>query len=113
MSVENTSLDQFLKLPVLFEHFEEHQERDPQVNLLAFLSMHYWGQDLDDNDNARDMQLPFKKVNINIHQVLFVRFSPIPQVIAAEQLIPLTFTVYKDEYHPAPNLTSPFRPPCA
>lgn len=113
MTVEATSLDQLLKLPVLFEHFQEHQERDPKVSLLEFLAMHYWGQDLDDNDNARDNQLPFKKVNINIHQVLIVRFTAVPQIIAAEQIIPRTFTAYKDQYHPDPNLTSPFRPPCA
>lgn len=113
MSVENTSLDQFLKLPVLFEHFKEHQERDPKVGLLEFLSMHYWGQDLNDNDNARDMQLPYKKVNTTTHQVLFARFTQVPQIIAAEQIIPQTFKAYKDQYYPDPNLTSPFRPPCA
>lgn len=113
ISAESTSLDQFLKLPVLFEHFKEHQQRDPRVSLLDFLSMHYWGQDLDDNDNDRDMQLPFKKVNINTHQVLFARFNKVSQVFVAEQTIPRTFTAYKDQYHPNPCLTSPFRPPCA
>jgi hypothetical protein len=113
IATESTSFDQLLKLPVLFEHFREHQQRDQNVDLLEFLSMHYWGQDLDDNDNDRDMQLPFKKVNINTHQVLFARFTKAPQIIATEQTVLNTFTIYKDQYHPESNLTSPFRPPCA
>jgi hypothetical protein len=113
ISTESTSIEQLLKLPVLFEHFAEHQQRDPRVNLAAFLSMHYWGHDLDDNDNDRDMQLPFKKVNINTQQVLYARFTKVPQIIAAEQTVPAVLSVYKDQYHPTPSLTSPFRPPCA
>ena len=110
---ESTSFDQLLKLPVLFEHFKEHQLKNHHVGLLEFISMHYWGHDMDDTDNDRDMQLPFKKVNINTHYLLFARLNQAPRIIAAEQTVLQTFTIYKDQYHPDPDLTSPFRPPCA
>ncbi len=52
---------QLLKIPVLLEHFSEHQHRNPGISFFAFLEMHYWGQDLPDDDTDRDMELPFKK----------------------------------------------------
>lgn len=58
----NTSLKELLKIPVLANHFAEHSELDPSVDFVDFLSMHYWGQDVNDNDQDRDMQLPFKKL---------------------------------------------------
>lgn len=39
---------------------------------MAFLSMHYWGKDLNDNDGTTDMKLPFKKIERS-HQYTFIR----------------------------------------
>jgi hypothetical protein len=55
-----TGLSQMFKLPILMAHYVEHVKRDHHLGMLDFLSMHYWGQDLNDNDQDRDMQLPFK-----------------------------------------------------
>ena len=59
----NGSLGELCKLPVLYDHFVEHRNLDKSIDMLDFLSMHYLGHDLDDNDQDRDMQLPFKKVD--------------------------------------------------
>ncbi len=53
-------MSQLLKLPVLLSHFEEHQADNPGLSLAEFLQMHYAGDDRNDSDHQRDMQLPFK-----------------------------------------------------
>lgn len=55
-----TELNQLLKAPKFVEHFIEHQKLDSTVSLSDFLYMHYTGHDINDNDQAQDMQLPFK-----------------------------------------------------
>lgn len=68
---DHMSLSQLAKLPVLFEHYAEHQKRNGPITMMQFLSMHYWGKDIPDNDDDRDNQLPFKKVSAHIHFYFF------------------------------------------
>jgi hypothetical protein len=60
MALNHLQLLQWIKLPILLEHFTEHRQRDPHVTIMEFLAMHYWGRDINDDDDARDRQLPFK-----------------------------------------------------
>jgi hypothetical protein len=55
-----TEAHQLLKLPVVFQHFSEHQQEDKNISLLQFLAMHYLHGSPKDKDYDRDMQLPFK-----------------------------------------------------
>lgn len=73
-----TSAVQLLKLPVLLEHFAEHQERDSALCFYDFLAMHYWEQEAPDGDADRDMQLPFKKSD-----------GHTPQLQAAQVAVPI------------------------
>jgi dipeptidase len=56
----NTELHQFLKLPVFFDHFSEHRQEKPELSLVDFIVLHYFGPDVNDADKDRDHQLPFK-----------------------------------------------------
>ena len=67
----NTSVGELFKVPVLLNHFLEHRQRDHNIGLSQFMSMHYWGNDIKDNDTDRDMKLPFKKTVYFTHQILF------------------------------------------
>ncbi|HLO79615.1 MAG TPA: hypothetical protein VK166_01580 [Chitinophagaceae bacterium] len=58
--MNTASAGQLSKIPVLFSHFLEHHKLNNHIGFLDFLSMHYWGEDLNDKDQDRDMQLPFK-----------------------------------------------------
>jgi hypothetical protein len=58
--IANTELHQFLRMPVLFEHYNEHQQDNPAISLVDFLVLHYFNGDKRDGDYARDQQLPFK-----------------------------------------------------
>lgn len=48
-----------LKLPIVFQHFLEHQTKDNSITVFQFLKIHYV-QDNEQDDDARDRQLPFK-----------------------------------------------------
>jgi hypothetical protein len=51
-------------------HFIDHSQRQPDISFLDFLSMHYWGTDLNDNDTEEDQKLPFKGITTHhIHDV--------------------------------------------
>lgn len=108
---EATELDQLAKLPILFQHFAEHQERDRSVSLMQFLSMHYWGDDLNDNDNDRDMQLPFKKLDDHHTQVYFVPSIRLITDKAFEQPLNTNTITYNPGHIPDPALAALFRPP--
>ncbi len=104
---------QFYKLPILVEHYNEHQQRQ-DVSFIDFLEMHYWGEDLNDNDSDRDMQLPFKHISSASFQLVFVPadkplfYIPFSSSISESKLIP-----YRSNLQSHPALFSVFRPPIA
>lgn len=53
-------MKQFVRIPVLFEHFAEHRQRDSDISFLGFIVLHYFSGDIKDSDYQRDQQLPFK-----------------------------------------------------
>lgn len=52
--------NQFSKLPLVAVHYFEHSHLDSGITFFQFLSMHYWGHDINDHDDEKDKQLPFK-----------------------------------------------------
>ena len=61
-----TELHQLLKIPILIEHYQTHQQQDPSLGFLSFLEMHYIGPFIVDDDYQQDQQLPFRNVNISL-----------------------------------------------
>lgn len=55
-----TEAHELLKIPVVFQHFIEHQQEDKTISITKFLAIHYLQGDVKDKDYERDMQLPFK-----------------------------------------------------
>lgn len=108
---ESTGLSQLAKIPALCGHFQEHQALNPEIGFFSYLSMHYWGEDLNDDDDERDMQLPFKKHDVNTPAFLFVPANKIivlkPTVWSVERDFCLDRTVFY--FNPAQG--SLFRPP--
>lgn len=105
------TLDQVDKLPQFLHHFKVHIQSNPNLSLSSFISMHYFGQDLNDDDTAEDMKLPFKQINSQTSHTLFctvnaVEFAVSSKFISAEHKV----EGYKS--HPNPPLASTFRPPC-
>lgn len=110
---ETTSLYQLIKIPKLYGHFMEHKALNPEVGFLDYLSMHYWGEDLNDDDDEKDMQLPFKKYDIHTPSFLFV---PANKIFASKNHswpIRSNFGPDKAQVYFNPALGSLFRPPRA
>lgn len=107
---ETTSLNQLIKIPVLYRHFVEHNSADPNVDLYTFLEWHYWGDDANDNDNERDMQLPFKKFE---HQSLTFVYAFGIKVVPHNHSWPLikNFGIERTRLYFDPATASLFRPP--
>jgi hypothetical protein len=59
-TLSTTEAHQLLKLPVIFEHYREHQKENSSISILHFLNIHYLQGSPRDKDYDRDMQLPFK-----------------------------------------------------
>ncbi|OJV14301.1 MAG: hypothetical protein BGO21_16295 [Dyadobacter sp. 50-39] len=111
--LDTTSLCQVYKVPLLLKHFAEHKSLDQAITFTDFLSMHYLGKDLNDNDDDKDMQLPFKKVEAHTSNFIFVPHTPV--FTFKRVYLPI-----KAEYGPAVSqvdystvLGSLFRPPRA
>ncbi|MCK6691317.1 MAG: hypothetical protein L6Q97_04370 [Thermoanaerobaculia bacterium] len=60
-----TPVGELLKLPVLIEHLREHRQETPDMTLIGFFVLHYFSGDVRDADYERDMQLPFKTVELS------------------------------------------------
>ncbi|WP_020212854.1 hypothetical protein [Flavobacterium rivuli] len=108
----NTGLYELAKLPAFFIHYTEHKEQQATINIKDFIVMHYLGHDLNDNDDKKDNQLPFKNYHAPSHPNLL--FVPVQH----NYTIPLAFaeTIIDIPYQPvfAPETASSiyFRPPC-
>ena len=55
-----TESKQLIKVLFLVDHYTEHKATTKNISFFEFLYMHYAGDDHNNNDNDRDMQLPFK-----------------------------------------------------
>jgi hypothetical protein len=66
-----------MKLPLLVQHFYEHQKENPKLNLVAFLNLHYAQGEVFDADHEKDMKLPFKSHHTHCNCSLIVFCAPI------------------------------------
>ncbi|UCJ08282.1 hypothetical protein KTO58_03600 [Chitinophaga pendula] len=110
--LHDNGLNQLLKCPMLFVHYHEHQQRNASIGVMEFLCIHYWGHDIDDNDDDRDIKLPYKSVDVHAFQHSYV---PLARTITVKQQtnspVIIHYPVLKDQYLPEPALSSLFRPP--
>jgi hypothetical protein len=108
-----TELHQLLKLPAVFEHFAEHQQKDKTISFLQFLDMHYMHGSPKDKDYSEDMKLPFKSADnclsmvspIVIPRLVHNLENHVVHIPEKEMHIP------KDELIPSSYLSSVWQPP--
>ncbi|MFB9076322.1 hypothetical protein ACFFLS_19375 [Flavobacterium procerum] len=98
-------------MPVLVQHYMEHQERSGGLDFTDFIAMHYLGQDINDNDDDRDMQLPFKKVDPHSQHIVFIPNRVYTSTLSFIPLDSEFVNNYKTNLHTNPYLGSLFRPP--
>ena len=102
-----TPAGQVFKLPILIEHFMNHQRQDG-VSLLGFLQDHY-APNHHDADLPEDEQLPFK--NITFYTI---GYAIVPGVIRTTVFVEPTGNkkvIFPETYAPQQHLGSIFHPP--
>jgi len=105
--LSTTEASQLLKIPVILQHYHEHQKLNKDISFFAFLDMHYMHGSPHDDDYDRDMQLPFKR--FDHHASLSPVTVPAPVGIIQSNTIPPVspvFIIRNDDhlyskYHPA------------
>lgn len=68
--ISSTELSQLLRIPLLIEHFIEHNQDGNQLSIGDFFHMHYIEKQHMDADYDKDMQLPFKTADGNTMQAM-------------------------------------------
>lgn len=101
-----TEAHELLKLPVVFQHFIEHQSEDKNITVFQFLKIHYGQDDVQDDDYARDMQLPFKTAG-EFFTSSIAPFVPLNSIIVLAY--PSVFAGSQNKGHTAPKLHSNYQ----
>ena len=68
-----TEAHQLLKLPLIFEHFSEHQKEDKQITFSEFLKIHYLNPPVKDKDYDKDMQAAAESIEISPEKIFFLK----------------------------------------
>lgn len=80
----NSEFLELAKLPVLIEHFNEHQQWDSEISFLGFMYMHYLEETNKYGDYAKDMQMPFKMHDHSFASIMGFLVPPINYAITSK-----------------------------
>ena len=111
-----SELHQFLRMPVLIQHFVEHRHQDPSISLLSFLSQHYIHQDVKDADYQRDKQLPFRHTDCCVTYTTICCECPVNTVLELSARTTETkneFILHDEDNHSLLAVADIFQPPRA
>lgn len=87
-----TEIHQFLKVPLLFTHYQHHKNSCPGLTLRDFLQLHYSSQEHpNDNDEKEDEELPFRSAGTIAHTD---PFHPSLKEISSNPILPFQKTTY-------------------
>jgi hypothetical protein len=101
-----------LKIPVLIEHFHEHNQKDENLSFWSFIKMHYSGKIVTDEDYQRDQQLPLRNADccqMAINNVCECHHVAIEIITPKEN--PRQFSLYKEGNKPQFTAFDIFQPP--
>jgi hypothetical protein len=107
-----TELNQFFKLPILFEHFSEHKTENKNITFLQFLKIHYQGNHAPDSDDLKDKRLPFKSHGNSFSTQIFAvlpAFSEIEIPVFSDNN--KSVALQKNQFIPTLQLESIWQPP--
>ena len=111
----STEAYQFMKFPLLIQHYRIHRQSDKDISFLKFIDIHYLQNQPFDSDYQQDMQLPFKTSNRTISYLNFdsVLIPKQPSVIAVFYCLNKSFRHFDDSKHASLNHGNIFQPPRA
>jgi hypothetical protein len=112
--LSTTESYQLLKIPIIVEHFHQHQKNNKDITLLEFIDIHYMHGSPVDDDYEQDMHLPFKRVNHNVNMTP-AHVKTVMNISFILALLPQgdDFVVVDDPRIQSKYLTPVFQPPKA
>ncbi|MBL7850494.1 MAG: hypothetical protein JNN04_06300 [Cyclobacteriaceae bacterium] len=103
-----TEMNELMRLPLLVEHFMEHQAMVPEMSFFQFLAMHY---KTDVAHDSTDMELPFKSCDHSVASPTFTFPQQEFELITAFTSATLQFPSHYNSFIPSTGLNEIFQPP--
>lgn len=82
----NSEFLELAKLPILIEHFNEHQQWDSKISFWGFMYMHYFEKSNKYGDYSKDMEMPFKMHDHSFASIMGFLVPPINYAITSKYL---------------------------
>jgi hypothetical protein len=109
-SVSFTEAGQVLKIPLLVEHFIDHNEGEKKASLAEFLQQHYFDNHASDGDEEEDNSLPFKNPGCQLSSLSFLP-ACICEMKTQAKLLKAPYPLYLQPYRLKDPLSDIFHPP--
>ncbi len=111
----NTSFfEEVFKVPVLIQHFAEHQAINNDLTFSAFFEMHYGKPYEKQTGDERDNKLPYKKMDHqDVTHFVFLANRQITYCLKNVIVPYYRINHYKSNLYNNPNIGAFFRPPIA
>jgi len=111
--VFSTGLQELAKLPVLFQHYFEHQSLNKDITFGAYLWDHYNSVPHTDSDAERDNQLPFKSMDNSGSGLVSLDIMPVNAypIKLIEQVIISSPAIYHGHHIPDTTGGKIWQPP--
>lgn len=108
-----TELSQLFKIPVLIEHFSEHQSKNKNISFFGFLYSHYSQADDNDGDEDKERNMPFKSHDtcISLLSPNFIVNSFHVTVSKPVFNYKKTYASYTEQFLTSAHLNSIWQPP--
>ncbi len=100
-------LTELCRIPLLVEHFEEHEKANHDISFLSFLNEHYSQNDTNDSDHS---DLPFKS---HVHTVsLLLAIESKSKISEPKEFIEVQSFIFPSSIGNVSNITiAVFQPP--
>lgn len=106
-----TEMHEFLRLPVLYAHFEEHKQLVNDLTLWEFLTLHYQSDGA--NHDPEDSRLPFKDPRHSFTvPAVALPFQRITLADFVSPFVVIHYSTYSEAFVSSP-LKDIFQPPRA
>lgn len=107
-----TELHQVVRIPLLVEHFWEHQQQNSKMSLAEFLAMHYARGTRPDADHEKDMKLPFKSAEcLQGSSLTFISHNQEEIFFSLPVTNSLTFNNHFVDWIPSNRIADIWQPP--
>jgi hypothetical protein len=101
-----------LRLPVLFEHFNEHQQHDSNISFWTFIQQHYFKPLVVDADYNKDRQLPFRDTDCGLVVTTSIcEFAPVKMDLEPPVEQARKFRIFNEAHPPQFTPIDIFQPP--